>query len=344
MAADLGERARPSETFVWMIGPEDPQNRAVLSQGLEPTGTDGYGVLIRSVAPQRSPVIGSSGTGGLPTKTNDLVIPDQASDTLHVLAAWREWLEAQYAAPTIRMYWGALFRFFSHFPLPVAEIAEDHVVRFLAAYPFRSSARRTYYQALRNFFGWCERRHIIMVDPTSAIRVPAVVEKVPAALSENELERLVAAAEQRDPRRALTILLLYHTAARLNELVHLRWADIGEEELVLRTTKTGKERAIPMTPKLAAVCEGLRVYFGDRPRVVPRSPQTIWSWVRDAGRDAGIPRVHPHLLRSTAATRMLVRGARPHAVRELLGHVNLRTTQRYWAVEKDDKEQAAGLL
>lgn len=265
-------------------------------------------------------------------------------DGLSLLAAYRSWLEAGYAPPTVKTYWGALRQFVFANPKALASYTEDDVTAFLAQFPYRSSARRTYYQALHLVFGWACRRGDVLVDPTAAVRVPAVVEKVPRALSETELERIVEAARRRAPYRAAAILLLYHSGARLDEAVNIRWSDVHDDALLLCKTKGGREREVPMTPKLRAVLDELWVWSGTFERVLPRAAGTIWIWVREAGRDAGVDHVHPHLLRSTFATRMLVRGARPHAVKELLGHVNIRTTQRYWAVEAEDMQAAVDLL
>lgn len=266
-----------------------------------------------------------------------------ATDTVCVCADWRTWLLASYAPPTVRTYWGVLWRFFAHCPKPLGEITAEDVAAFLASYPYRSAARRTYYQALRSFFGYCEQRAIILVDPTAGLRVPAVIEKVPRALSTDEVWRVAVAAYARAPIRGFFVLTLYYTAARLTEAQNLRWTDIEGDELRIRVAKGGRERVVPIGPGLAAVLDALRVLQPGE-YLFPRSTQTLWKWCRDAGRQAGIERVHPHLLRSTAATRMLVKGARPHAVREMLGHQSIRTTQRYWAVERGDVSRAAGML
>lgn len=276
-----------------------------------------------------------------PDRLPRLPAPDPM-DTLDVCASWRVWLEASYAPATVRTYWGVIWRFFAACPVPVGQVNAEHIAGFLATYPYRSASRRTYYQALRLFFRYCEQRHIILVDPTEGIRVPAVIEKVPRALTPDEVWRLAVAAHAAAPIRGCFVLTLYYTAARLSEAQALRWSDVEGDELRLRVTKGGRERLVPIGAGLGATLDYLRI-LQPAEQLFPRSGQTLWKWVRDAGRSVGID-AHPHLLRSTAATAMLVRGARPHAVRALLGHQSIRTTQRYWAHEKADLELAAGLL
>lgn len=268
----------------------------------------------------------------------------ETTDTLEILGFWRVWLESQYAPNTVRSYWAVAGRFFFHHPIQLQHVTPEHVAAYLGEFPMRSSSKRTHYQGLRNLFQWAWRRELIRTDPTTMVLVPKVVEKVPRALTEMEYTRVLDAAYARNPRRGATLKLLYHTGGRIGEILTLTWDDINDERVLLHGHKTGKDREIPMTPGLFETLEELHRYFGDQDFVVPRCGATIWGWCREAGREAGVSRVHPHLFRSTAATRMLVRGARPHAVKDVLGHASIRTTQAYWAVEKEDKQAAVALL
>jgi integrase len=99
-----------------------------------------------------------------------------------------------------------------------------------------------------------------------------------------------------------------------------------------------------MTPGLLTTLTELHDWSGTYDLVIPRTEATVWQWCRTAGKDAGIERVHPHLFRSTAATAMLRSGGRVHAVSSVLGHSSIKTTQRYLAVDEDDRKLAlAGL-
>lgn len=268
----------------------------------------------------------------------------ETSDTLELLGIWKVWLESQYAPNTVRSYWGVAGAFFFRHPIQLEHVTPEHIASYLGEFPMRSSSKRTHYQGLRNLFQWAYRREVIPKDPTLMVLVPKVVEKVPRALTETEYANVLAAAYARNGRRGATLELLYHTGGRIGEILTLRWDEISDEALLLHGHKTGKDREIPMTPGLFEVLRKLHGFFGDQEFVVPRCGATVWGWCREAGREAGVARVHPHLFRSTAATRMLVRGARPHAVKDVLGHASIRTTQAYWAVEKEDKQAAVDLL
>jgi integrase/recombinase XerD len=278
---------------------------------------------------------------GSPQNVGEL---DVAGDTIVVLGAWRSWLEAQYSENTVRHYWQSVMRFYMRHPVAIEHVTEDHIVDFLQQFPFRSSARRSYYQGLKSFFEWAERRELIDKAPTKGIRVPVVEEKVPRSLTHQEYLCILNAAYRRNPRRGATVKLLYSTAARVGEIVTLRWVDISVERLTLHGHKTGQERIIDMTPGLHQTLGELWTFFGSYENVVPRSGATIWQWCTTAGKDAGIEKVHPHLFRSTAATTMQERGANPYAVQRVLGHASIKTTMKYVAVSDDERKDALGLL
>lgn len=64
----------------------------------------------------------------------------------------------------------------------------------------------------------------------------------------------------------------------------------------------------------------------------PLSSTWVRNVIRRVGEDAGIPELHPHLLRHTAATRLLNQGVDIRTLQELLGHASLQTTQIYLRV------------
>ena len=265
-------------------------------------------------------------------------------DTIRALEEWRTWMSASLAPKSQHYYWSVAFRYLADVPKPLAEHTENDIAAWLEKFPYRSASRRSYFNALLNLFGWAARNGHIERNVVRGIKVPAPVEKVPRALTEEQYEAVRDAAYKRSPVRGYTVELLYYTAARINEVLNVRWEDCTDEGIVLRITKTGNERLVPWSDGLHRAVTGLRSFFGEQPYLVPRSGQTVWLWVRTAGVDAGVPDVHPHLFRSTAATRALVRGARPHAVKQFLGHSKMQTTTRYWAVEDEDVKQAVNLL
>jgi len=270
-------------------------------------------------------------------------------DTIEFLTAWRVWLEANYAPKTCSMYFGTVVRFLADASVPLPDVTGSMVDQWLSTKTsFRSSARSTYFMALRSCFTWMLRNGYMDTDPTAFIRVPPREEKAPRALTVEQFEAVRAAAYNRDPMRGYALDLLYYSGGRIGETLTLRWEDINWDEeqgtITFTHTKSGKDRVVPMTPGLRHALLGLKSRFGERTCVLPRKSQTVWAWCREAGVTAGVQNVHPHLFRSTAATRMMQAHARPDAVQHMLGHSKLVTTQRYWSIHDEDIREAAQLL
>lgn len=259
-------------------------------------------------------------------------------DTMEILSVWLTWLHASYAPATAKGYYGAVIRFIAANPVPLHQVTEAAVAAWIETFPFRSSRRVTYFHALRNLFGWMVRHGHIEQDPTALIRVPSPEEKEPRALTVEEYEAVKTAAYAHHPMRGYAAELLYFSGGRVGEVCSLTWDHVTGEGVTFTKTKGGKERLIPYgsANNLRRVIEGLRELFGERDRVLPRAPATIQAWMQQAGKDAEVPRVHPHLFRATAATRAQERGVRIVAVQKFLGHSKLTTTSRYSAVSKDE--------
>lgn len=196
-------------------------------------------------------------------------------------------------------------------------------------------------------------------DPGAEVAAPRVPAGLPKALSESEVEALLAAVAGDDPvaRRDRAMLeVLYGTGLRISELVGLRLADVDLESALLRAFGKGaKERVVPLgRHAVAALYEWLRP--GGRPGLEPErwarrgdaeavflnrrggrlSRQGAWLVVTRHGEAAGLAgKLTPHVLRHSCATHMLDHGADIRAVQELLGHASISTTQVYTRVSTE---------
>lgn len=265
-------------------------------------------------------------------------------DTMRLLADWRKFADATLSQNTVGGYWSEVFRFFRGHFNPLVDITEEQITDHITQYAPRSSSRVLAYYALRHLFRWAKRRHHIVFDPMEHIPAPRLVQRVPQALTSEELANLIMAASLRHPLRGFAVCLLYYTGARIHEAITLRWDDVSADNLRIREGKGGKERYVPMSGGLATTLQGIRYHVDGDGRILPRSATTVWEWVRGAGLEAGLKRAHPHLLRATFATTLLNRGARAHTVKDLLGHVDLKTTVRYLAITDSDRKAAVDLL
>ena len=142
----------------------------------------------------------------------------------------------------------------------------------------------------------------------------------------------------------------YATGARVSEIVSVKISDLVYEEGLVRVFGKGsKERVVPIGRRaLGAVAlyarevrpsldrgKGKGVLFLNA-RGTPLSRVGAWGIIKQAARRAGLTkRVTPHTLRHTFATHLLEGGADLRAVQEMLGHVDLSTTQLYTHVDRD---------
>lgn len=169
--------------------------------------------------------------------------------------------------------------------------------------------------------------------------------RLPAALSEVEARAIIqAAGNTRDPaRNSLIVELMLRCGLRSAELLSIRRRDIefdGEMVYIRVAGKGSKERRVPVVHKhlIAAIRRYTRTRGLDQDDLLfPMSSRNLRKIVSRLGRIAGIEkRVHPHMLRHTAATIYLRRGANIETVRRVLGHESLATTQKYLALTDSD--------
>ncbi|HEV2368424.1 MAG TPA: site-specific tyrosine recombinase XerD [Acidimicrobiales bacterium] len=245
---------------------------------------------------------------------------------------------------------------------PLATVDEAVVVDYVNH--LRSSGRKPAsvaraLVAIRSLHRFCVEEGAAAGDPTGDVDAPRVPQGLPKALSEEDVESLLASATGYEPldRRDRAILeVLYGTGMRISELVGLSLADLALEEGLVRVFGKGaKERLVPIGSfGRSALLDWLGP--SGRPAVVPRrwarrgdaeavflnarggrlSRQGAWVIVRHYAERAGLAgRLTPHVLRHSCATHMLDHGADIRVVQELLGHASIVTTQVYTRVSAE---------
>ena len=199
----------------------------------------------------------------------------------------------------------------------------------------------------RSMFGFLVEEDVISEDPTQNVRSPRVGLSLPKALSVEDVETLLAAADgdtAEAVRDRAMLELLYATGMRVSELTSLDLAHVDLAQGFVRCFgKSAKERLVPIHPEAVGVLE---TYLEQgRPRLTSKSTgqalflnrrgarltrQGFWLILRQVAQRAGITtKITPHMLRHSFATHLLRGGAPLRHVQELLGHASITTTQVY---------------
>ena len=267
------------------------------------------------------------------------------------------WMERGLAPATLSAYRSDLSRFSHWLSLRGRELEKARrldVLDFLSAHshwPPRTIARRL--SALRRFYQHLEREGRVAANPCDRIDAPRLGRPLPEVLSEQEVERLLAAPDVHTAlgmRDRAMLEVLYATGLRVSELVGLRPEQVNLLQGVLRVVgKGGKERLVPLgepavdwlerflergrTPLLGARVSAALFPTG---RGGAMTRQAFWHLVKRYAERAGIMRpISPHTLRHAFATHLLDHGADLRVVQMLLGHRDISTTQIYTHVARE---------
>lgn len=206
--------------------------------------------------------------------------------------------------------------------------------------------------SLRTFYKYLLRKGEIKVSPVQNISGPKKAKPLPQFVREGDMERLLDVAAQggtwQELRGHVVMQLFYETGVRLSELVGLNEEDVDFSRKVIKATgKRNKQRVIPIGDGLA---DSLKRYVeakaeescvlqssmpGARPLFVTDKGDRVYpGWVYrlvrgNLSRVVTLKKRSPHVLRHTFATAMLNNEAELEAVKELMGHESVSTTQIY---------------
>ncbi|MBP3222860.1 MAG: site-specific tyrosine recombinase XerD [Actinomycetaceae bacterium] len=245
----------------------------------------------------------------------------------------------------------------------VHDITEEDVESFAdyLEYMAPSSIARSII-SIRNMHKFFYEENISHYDPARNVKPPKTPERLPKALSVDEIQRLLDTTNGDDiisMRDKALLEIMYGTGARVSEAVNITIDDIDLHESSIRLFGKGKkERVLPLgsyaktaletylvrsRPALSAKGKGNSYVFLNK-RGNQLSRQSVWEIIKTRSKKAEIEKdISPHSLRHSFATHLLHGGADIRVVQEMLGHTSVTTTQIYTYVTVDTLREVYAL-
>ncbi|MBT6890548.1 MAG: site-specific tyrosine recombinase XerD [Gammaproteobacteria bacterium] len=280
------------------------------------------------------------------TTASDQALIDRFLDAL--------WLEKGLSDNTLKAYRGDLEKFgdwAQRQAKSIIAIRREEILQYLSyrmgkGLKARSTARCL--SCLRALYRYLLREKMLSDDPTLRVENPKLGRPLPETLTEQDVERLLAAPDTNTSMgvRDRTMLeVLYACGLRVSELTNLQLSEINLRQGVIRIVGKGsKERLVPMGEEsivwvsrylAEARLELLKKNLAQNcvfpsNRGVAMTRQAFWYRIKAHAQTAGIQKkLSPHTLRHAFATHLLNHGADLRVVQLLLGHSDLSTTQIY---------------
>ncbi len=263
--------------------------------------------------------------------------------------------EKRYSRHTVISYQTDLISFFDYIisqygDLAITDISHMHIRSWLASLKDEGQKAKSINRkisSLKSFFKYQLRMGSIEKTPMGKIIAPKNEKRLPTFVAEKGIEKLFNQPFEdswEGTTNQLLLKLFYSTGMRRSELINLREKDVNFSNQTLKVLGKGnKERILPVS---ADLIEKMKEYINRKKEELGDTgtewllltkngkqlpPRRVYDIVRNNLPDeiTTIEKRSPHVLRHSFATHLMNNGADLNAVKELLGHSSLASTQVY---------------
>jgi integrase/recombinase XerC len=261
--------------------------------------------------------------------------------------------EKRYSRHTLISYETDLTAFFDYIVMqygetPLASLTHSFIRSWLASLKDEGLSAKTINRkisALKSFFKFQLKAGLVRQSPMTRIVSPKNEKRLPNFVADKDIKTLFDHVSFPDNRQGrserLLLLVFYQTGMRLSEVISLKDTQVNAANHTLKVLGKGnKERVVPMSPGLLEEIKALqaerRLEFPGSEQLFlsgkgkPFQPRAVYSIVRKyLSLVTTIEKRSPHVLRHSFATHLTNNGADLNAIKELLGHSSLASTQVY---------------
>lgn len=263
--------------------------------------------------------------------------------------------QKRYSKHTIISYQNDLtgffdFVFLQYNTLTLPEISASVIRSWLASLKEDKIASKTINRkisTLKSFFKYQLKMNKIAVNPVAAIASLKISRRLPSFVEQKDINTLFNYIEFPETREGKTnrllLLIFYNTGIRLSELINLKESQVDKSNGTIKVLGKGnKERVIPVNNKLLKEIDNYisekNLFFKDAAGIyllvnkkgIKLYPKYVYNAVKKyIGYVSTNERKSPHVLRHSFATHLTNNGADINAIKDLLGHSSLASTQIY---------------
>ena len=264
-------------------------------------------------------------------------------------------LEKKYSSHTVAAYTKDIERFFDfvskEYDLNSLLTVNYSMVRswivYLVDTGISNSSINRKISSLKTYYKFLLKTSQISQTPLARHRALKVAKKVQIPFSQTEVEDVFELFDHANDfetlRDKLMVELFYSTGIRRAELIGLKLSDVSAVQKTIKVLgKRNKERIIPLLPSVLATIAKYKIFREALPNLVSSDSLLVTSKgnviyetlvyrviTRYFSEISLKVKKSPHILRHSFATHLLSQGAELNAVKELLGHASLASTQVY---------------